>query len=86
MIIRNKVVFIYDIEVFPNLFILTAKNTESGVSRAFEISNRKNDLPQIQELFTNKHILYGGFNVIHYDAPIVSFLLMHYDELIYLPV
>ena len=86
MIIRGKVVFIYDIEVFPNLFILTAKNTESGARRVFEISDRKNDLPQICTLFKNKHILYGGFNVIHYDNPLVSFLLIHYDELIRLPV
>ena len=86
MIIRKKVVFIYDIEVFPNAFIITCKNTESGVRRAFEISDRRNDLPQIRELFINKHILYGGFNVIHYDAPIISFLLIHYNELIMLPV
>lgn len=86
MIVRNKVVFIYDIEVFPNAFILIAKNTESEAHRIFEISNRKNDLPLIWTLFQNKHILFGGFNVIHYDAPIVSFLLIHYSELINLPV
>lgn len=86
MIIRGKVVFIYDIEVFPNLFILTAKNTESGARRVFEISDRRNDLPQIRALFKSKSVLYGGFNVIHYDNPLVSFLLIHYDELIRLPV
>lgn len=61
MIIRNKVVFIYDIEVFPNLFILTAKNTESGACRVFEISDRKNDLPQIVPLFLSKKAMYCGY-------------------------
>lgn len=86
MKIRGKTVFVYDIEVFPNVFILTAKNTESGNKVVYEISDRRNDLPSIRNLFTNKHIMYCGFNVLHYDAPIVSFLLLHYDELIYKPV
>ena len=86
MIIRGKTVFVYDIEVFPNLFTLAIKNTESGTSRVYEISSRKNDLPQIVMLFLSKKAIYCGFNTIHYDAPIVSFLMMHYKELISLPV
>lgn len=86
MIIRGKTVFVYDIEVFPNLFTLAIKNTESGTSRVYEISNRKNDLCQIIPLFLSKKAMYCGFNVIHYDAPIISFLIMHYKELIRLPV
>lgn len=86
MIIRGKTVFVYDIEVFPNLFTLAIKNTESGTSRVYEISSRKNDLPQIVRLFASKSAIYCGFNTIHYDAPIVSFLIMHYSELIKLPV
>lgn len=86
MIIRGKTVFVYDIEVFPNLFTLAIKNTESGTSRVYEISSRKNDLGQIVPLFLSKKAMYCGFNVIHYDAAIVSFLIMHYKELIQLPV
>lgn len=61
MKIRGKTVFVYDIEVFPNVFILTAKNTESGNKCVFEISDRQNDLPHIHKLFTNKHIMYCGY-------------------------
>lgn len=86
MIIRGKTVFVYDIEVFPNLFTLAIKNTESGTSRVYEISSRKNDLFQIVRLFASKSVIYCGFNTIHYDAVIVSFLIMHYSELIALPV
>lgn len=85
MIIRGKTVFVFDIEVFPNLFTIAIKNTESGAKRFYEISDRKNDLPQIVKLFLSKQVLYCGFNIIHYDAPIINFLMMHYDELIALP-
>lgn len=61
MKIRGKTVFVYDIEVFPNVFLLTAKNTESGNKCVFEISERRNQLPQICELFLNKHIMYCGY-------------------------
>ena len=86
MIIREKTVFVYDIEVFPNLFTLAIKNTESGTSRVYEISSRKNDLPQIVQLFLSKKAIYAGFNTIHYDNCLVSFLMMHYKELISLPI
>ena len=61
MKIRGKTVFVYDIEVFPNAFILTAKNTESGNKVVYEISDRRNDLPSIRNLFTNKRIMYCGY-------------------------
>ena len=86
MIIRGKTVFVYDIEVFPNLFTLTIKNSESGTIKCLEISDRRNDLPNIAKIFLNKNVIFCGYNVTHYDAPIVSFILMHYNELIQLPI
>ena len=56
MIIRNKTCFVYDVEVFPNFFSVTVKNTENGTSRAFEISERKNDITDIVKLFLHKGI------------------------------
>jgi len=38
MFIKGKTVFVYDIEVFPNLFTVTVKNTESKNLRSFQIS------------------------------------------------
>ena len=37
MIIRDKIVYVYDIEVFPNVFHCTVKNTETGELHKFEI-------------------------------------------------
>lgn len=30
MLIRNKTVYVYDIEIFPNVFHCVVKNTETG--------------------------------------------------------
>ena len=47
MKIRNKDVIVYDIEIFPNVFHLTAKNTETQQYYFFEISERKNQLTEL---------------------------------------
>ena len=44
MIIRDKIVYVYDIEVFPNVFHCTVKNTETGELHKFEISCRRNQI------------------------------------------
>ena len=56
MIIRNKICFVYDVEIFPNFFSVTVKNTESGNLKSYEISERKNQLPDIVKLFLHKGI------------------------------
>ena len=38
MIINGKTVIVYDIEVFPNVFSCTLKNTENNQVVVFEIS------------------------------------------------
>ena len=54
MIIRGQVVYVYDIEVFPNLFTCSCINSESKKSGTWEISQRKNDLPELIKGFLNK--------------------------------
>lgn len=56
MKIRDKTVFVYDIEVFPNLFTCAVKNTESENNKVFEVSERKNDLPSLIKVFLNSNI------------------------------
>ena len=86
MIIRNKTCFVYDIEVFPNFFSVTVKNTESGNYRFYEISDRKNEIREIVTLFLNKGIQWVGFNSMHYDAPLISYIIINYNKLILKPV
>lgn len=51
MQIRNKTVYVYDIEVFKNVFHCTVKNTESNINHLFEISCRKNQLEDLVKFF-----------------------------------
>lgn len=82
MLIKGKTAFVYDIEVFPNFFSVTIKNTESGNIRSFEISDRRNDMPGIAKLFLNPNIYFVGFNSEHYDSPVISYILINYKRLI----
>lgn len=51
-----------------------------------EISSRKNDILDIIKLYSNKNIIFVGFNSIHYDDPIISYIIINQQELINLPV
>jgi hypothetical protein len=75
MIIRDKIVLVYDLEVFPNVFSCTVRNTETGETLVFEVSNRKNHIEKIIQLFQNKQYLFCGYNNHHYDDPIINFII-----------
>ncbi len=66
--------FIYDIEVYPNVFTCTFKNVSTGIYKRFEISQRKNDLVDflifIDGLNKNNCMMIG-FNNIGYDYPVI---------------
>lgn len=64
MIIRNKTCFVFDVESFPNFFCVVVKNTESKNIKSFEISSRRNDLPDIVKLFLNRKIYWVGLKKI----------------------
>ena len=57
MLLYNKVVFVYDVEIFPNLFTCTILNTKSEKIGTYEISNRKNEIVNIISTFTNNNII-----------------------------
>lgn len=82
MQINGKTVFVYDIECFPNLFIVSIKNTESGISKTLELSCRKNDILEICKLFKHKKIIFCGYNNLHYDNLLIHYVLANLNELI----
>ena len=51
MQIRGKTVFVYDIEVFQNIFHCSVLNTETKEVHKFEISSRKNQLYELISFF-----------------------------------
>jgi hypothetical protein len=70
--------FIYDLEIFPNVFTLTVEHADAPFVWYFEISDWRNDSRQIIEFVTwlkaNGHRMVG-FNNIGFDYPILHALL-----------
>src|SRR5574344_104064 len=83
---RDKVVDVYDIEVFPNIFHCIDKNTEPGEYYKFEISSRKVPLPILVDFFwtireqsSNTDKIFAGYNNIHYDNPIINYIISYHQ-------
>lgn len=102
MQIRNKTVYVYDIEVFRNVFHCTVKNTETDQLYLFEISQRKNQLDELVKFFHtidttltqgnvytteiqfNTDKMFCGYNNLHYDNPIINYIIDYYNKMKYL--
>ena len=70
--------FVYDLEVYPNIFIFAIKCTQTGQKWVFEISDRMNqihDLVAFLSWLRAIGIENVGFNNIGYDYPIVHELI-----------
>ena len=80
MIIKNRLVYVYDIEVFSNCFHCCCKNTEDGKVIKFEISERKNQLAELVDFFFYKNgeletRMFCGYNNKHYDDTIINYMI-----------
>lgn len=75
MFIRNFKVVTYDIEIFPNCFHCTCKDTETQELLLFEISNRKNQLTELVDFFVSKDIIFCGYNNKHYDDVVLNYII-----------
>lgn len=100
MIIRGKVVYVYDIEVFQNIFHCSVKDTEKGTIYKFEISERKNQLKELVKFFKqvdsyikwedfyttgleiDSKVIFCGYNNLHYDNPIINYIIEYKDILL----
>ena len=63
-------VWVYDIEVYPNIFLIVFKNTKTNEKKIFEVSDRKNDEKELR-IFLNSDIQLIGFNNVNYDYPVI---------------
>lgn len=98
MVINNKTILVYDIEIFPNCFHCVVKDTETKKKLRLEISQRRNDIKKIVKLFyrfpkvswndnyntTQKlpgKYIFCGYNNIHYDNPIINYIISNSHEL-----
>lgn len=70
---------IYDIEVFPNTFHCVLLNTDNEELYKFEISERKNQMRELVQFFTNPKYLLCGYNNKHYDDVIINYIIDYID-------
>ena len=86
MIIRGKIVYVYDIEVFQNIFPCSVKNTETNNIYKFEISERKNQLRELVKFFkqVDKYITWGDYYTTNINIPanviFCGYNNLHYDN------
>lgn len=102
MLIRGKTVYVFDIEIFPNVFHCTVKNSETGKYLFFEISERKNNLIDLVNFFWtikdksqdnlwkknyttnlqfNTDKIFCGYNNLHYDNPIINYIIDYHEKM-----
>lgn len=86
MIIRGKIVYVYDIELFQNIFHCSVKNTETNDIYKFEISERKNQLRELVKFFkqVDKYITWGDYYTTNINIPtniiFCGYNNLHYDN------
>lgn len=86
MIIRGKIVYVYDTEVFQNIFHCSVKNTETNDIYKFEISERKNQLRELVKFFkqVDKYITWGDYYTTNINIPtniiFCGYNNLHYDN------
>lgn len=86
MIIRGKIVYVYDIEVFQNIFHCSVKNTETNNIYKFETSERKNQLRELVKFFkqVDKYITWGDYYTTNINIPanviFCGYNNLHYDN------
>ena len=89
MWIRNRVVYVYDVEIFPNCFHCCCKDTETGRLYKFEISERRNQLEDLVGFFLSEGQLsmrmFCGYNNHHYDDVIINYIIGYSSILASLP-
>ena len=84
MWIRNRIVCVYDVEIFPNCFHCCCKDTETGRLYKFEISERRNQLSELVEFF-RKTYMFCGYNNHHYDDVVINYMIDYHRKLTGLP-
>lgn len=86
MQIRGKTVYVFDIEVFQNIFHCSVRDTETDTLYKFEISPRVNQLRELVRFFKQVHYpvrwgdYYEGKITIDSDIIFCGYNNLHYDN------
>lgn len=71
---------VYDVEIFPNVFLFTTEHTDAPFRWVYEISDWKNESSQLIDFLLwlrNQNGRMIGFNNLGFDYPIIHYLVRH---------
>ena len=71
--------YCWDIETFPNYFLVVYKDYKTKQFTRFEISEWQNDIDKLAAFVKNDY--YVGFNSLHFDGPVLNYLYKEYRSL-----
>lgn len=71
----EKTDWIYDIEVYPNLFLLNCINNTNTIRKSFQISPYKDDRRNLVMWLNDEVRNMIGFNNLNYDYPVLHHLI-----------
>ena len=80
MKIKDKIAYVYDIEVFKNVFHCTILNSETEELYKFECSIRTNQMQELCNFFLTNDVYFVGYNNIHYDNPIINYCIEYFSN------
>lgn len=77
MVQKNKPLgwWIYDIESYPNFFLLCAKNPFTGERRTFQVSMLADERYELAKWLMEEVVAMIGFNNLFYDSPVLYFFI-----------
>ncbi len=74
----EKQSFHTDIEIYPNLFLLVAKNIVTKEYRVFQISPIQDDRHKLIDFIRDEVEMFIGFNFLQYDYPLLDYFFRLY--------
>ena len=80
MKIKDKPAYVYDIEVFKNVFHCTILDSETEELYKFECSIRINQMQELCDFFLTRDVYFVGYNNIHYDNPIINYCIEFFSN------
>ena len=76
--------WIYDIEIYPNFFSATFKDYNTKEVKQFVTFKDRNDIEELLKFIDNPNLWLAGYNSSHFDNQLLKYMMenkfMYYDE------
>jgi len=76
-----KASWIYDLEVFPNMFYCGVKDFKTKEYHTWEVSDRRDDRESLYQTFSTYDGYLMAFNSLHYDDVVMKYIIKEWSRL-----